>query len=401
MITSINRAAKRMYQQKLYKENQLLKTETISRSEDMPMNNYTYPDDGTLIATSDIRDMIYLNSSDLIDSDTNIYYYNSCICNYKDGYRLFYRCGTNPKTCEDRIATCLLTKDLQVIPNTNVYIPVFSNWQASRNAGPDTINRHIRYFYSDTGTVKSFIYKDGQHVEDPRAVEFQGHWFLFYTDGMTMGVAKLEYDTCDVIYSHFLNVPPRTIISTGSDGREKNWIPVISNNTLYLLYSDTPRTFIHCTDTQTELRVTNYDKLNYNITWGYGSIRGGCPPIPYDSTTLIWFFHSAKDIYYSIPTPNHKIYYIGAYVTSNVYPFEVKYITKFPIFFGHPSPIRPGFTYQTNVVFPCGAVADGDNFIVSMGINDDHIGHLKVRRNDIVWTPYKKMIMYLNAIKSA
>lgn len=395
MLGFINKKATNIKIEAENRRNEELKINTIEETDDLPTSKFTLPAEGTLISTSDPNDIQYLDLKSLIDPDTNLYYYNSCICEYKDGYRLFYRCGKNPKTCEDKIATCLLTNKLQVIPNTNRYVNVFSNWQASRDAGPDTLDRHIRYFYSDTNTVKSFIYKDGTHVEDPRVVQFQGYWFLFYTDGLTVGVAKLDLDTCDVIYSHFLDVPPANIISKGSDGREKNWIPIVSNNELYLLYSDTPRTFIHCKDMGTKFFVEKYEKLNYIVLWKYGSIRGGCPPIYYDKTSLIWFFHSSKEIHYSMPTPNNKIYYIGAYISSNVYPFEIKQITKFPILFGPPSPLRSGVSYQTNVVFPCGAVADGTNFLVSMGINDYCIGHLKVFRNDIVWEPFEKTLTYL------
>lgn len=398
MLGFINKKATKIKVDSQIRKNEELKASTIEETEDLPCSTYTLPEEGTLIATSDPKDIQYLDLKSLIEPDVNLYYYNSCICTYKDGYRLFYRCGKNPKGCDDKIATCLLRKNLQVIPNTNQYINVFSNWQASRDAGPDTLDRHIRYFYSDTNTVKSFIYKDGTHVEDPRVVEFQGYWFLFYTDGLTVGVAKLDIDTCDVIYSHFLDVPPENIISKGSDGREKNWIPIVSNNELYLLYSDTPRTFIHCKDTDAKLFAEKYEKLNYIVDWKYGSIRGGCPPLYYDKTSFIWFFHSSKEIYYSMSTPNNKIYYIGAYITSNVYPFEIKQITKFPILFGPPSPLRPGLYYQTNVVFPCGAVADGTDFLISMGINDYCIGHLKVTRNDIIWNPFKKTLTFLKAI---
>jgi predicted GH43/DUF377 family glycosyl hydrolase len=395
MLDFINKRASRIKKEIQERKNEELKANTIEKTQDLPSSSYELPEEGTLIATVELSNLIYLNSKNLIEPETNLYYYNSCICKYKDGYRLFYRCGKNPKTCEDRIATCLLTKDLQVISNTNKYINAFSNWQASRNAGPDTLDRHIRYYYSDSQNVKSFVYKDGHHVEDPRVVEFQGYWFLFYTDGMTVGVAKLDLDNCDIIYSHFLEVPPKHVISKQSDGREKNWIPVVCSNKLYLLYSDTPRTFIHCVDKGNHFSIENYDKLNFNVLWNYGNIRGGCPPIEYDENTLIWFFHSSKNIYSSIPTLNDKVYFIGAYLTSKNYPFEIKQITTYPIFFGFPSPISVDRSYQTNVVFPCGAVYEDDTFIVSMGINDRSIGHLKFNKSNILWKPFEKTFLYL------
>jgi predicted GH43/DUF377 family glycosyl hydrolase len=395
MASFISKKAAKIKEDTLQRKNEELKLSTVEKTEELPSSSYKFPDEGTLIASVDMSKLNYLNSNDLIEPEINLYYYNSCICKYNDLYRLFYRCGKNPKTCEDRIATCLLTKELQVVPNSNKYVAVFSNWQASRNAGPDTLDRHIRYYYSASEDVKSFIYKDGYHVEDPRVVEFQGSWFMFYTDGLTVGVAKLELDTCDVIYSHFLDVPPTHIVSSQSDGREKNWIPIVSSNKLYLLYSDTPRTFIHCIDEATKLSVEKYDKLNYNVLWNYGSVRGGCPPIEYDENTLIWFFHSSKAFYSSIQTLNNKIYFIGAYLTSKTYPFEIKEVTQYPIFFGFPSSISVEKSYQTNVVFPCGAIYEEGRFIISMGVNDHYIGHLQFDKSNIIWKPFEKTFLFL------
>jgi predicted GH43/DUF377 family glycosyl hydrolase len=395
MLGFINKRASQIKKETLDRKNEDLKLSTIKKTEDLPSSLYALPDEGTLVATVDLSNLSYLNSKNLIEPQTNLYYYNSCICKYKEGYRLFYRCGKNPKTCEDRIATCLLTNNLEVVPDSNKYVKLFSNWQASRDAGPDSLDRHIRYYYSDSQDVKSFIYKDGYHVEDPRVVEFQGYWFLFYTDGITVGVAKLDLDSCDVIYSHFLPVPPKHMISKQSDGREKNWIPLVYSDKLYLLYSDTPRTFIHCADKGDHFSIENYDKFNFNVSWKYGIVRGGCPPIEYDKNNLIWFFHSSKDVYSSIPTRNEKIYFIGAYLTSKHYPFEIYQITKYPVLFGFPSPISKNMSYQTNVVFPCGAVREGDTFIVSMGINDYSIGHLKFSKSNIIWKPFEKKLLYL------
>jgi len=399
MLSFIKNKSIRLLKEDLDRKNQDLKISNIEKTEDLPIPVEELSHEGSLIAIADTKDITYLDVQNLIDPTINQYYYNSCICKYKDQYRLFYRCGKNPKTCEDRIATCLLTNDLQVVPTTNKYVNVFSNWTASRDAGPDNLGRHIRYYYPETEEVKSFIYKDGEHVEDPRVVEYQGYWFMLYTDGMTIGVAKLELDTCDVLYSHFLNVP--TIQSEQFDGREKNWVPFVSQNDLYILYSDTPRTFIHCKDELTHLAIEKYDRLNYVAMWRYGDIRGGCPPIEYDTHTLIWFFHSSKEVLSSLPIRNSKTYFIGAYITTKVYPFEIKQITTFPIFFGTPSPIRKGLTYQSNVVFPCGAINDNTDFVISMGINDYCIGHLKVFRKDIIWKPFEKKYTHFQFIKSS
>jgi predicted GH43/DUF377 family glycosyl hydrolase len=371
---------------------QAQESNNIVKTRKLPNYPHVPPVEGSLISIGDIRDLTYLKLDDLIEPGKNIYYYNSSICKYNDQYRLFYRCGNNPKTCDDRIATCLLTKNLEVVPNTNKYIDLYSNWEASRKCGPDNTARHIQYFYEDVGSMKSFVFKDNHHVEDPRAIEFNNHWFVFYTDGLTIGVAKLTLDTCDVIYSHYFKLPPRDMISNQSDGREKNWIPVVSNNQLYILYSDTPRTIFRCRDDLDELTVVTREKFDYSVTWPYGNVRGGCPPVPYDNDTLIWFFHSSRLIYFSITVNNPRIYFIGAYVTENKYPFNILKISTFPIFFGTPCHYRKNIDHRSNIVFPCGAVQEGDTFLISMGINDHCIGHLKINKNDIIWKDLMKVL---------
>lgn len=398
MIKSIKKASDAFLHSVVSVKKEEREKTTVLTTTEYPIKNYEIPSEGMLLSIGDVRDLSYIKTDDLIDPHRNLYFYNSSICKYKDQYRLFYRCGRNPKTCEDRIATCLLTKNLEVVPHTNKYIEVYSNWEESRKCGPDVLARHIQYYYYDVKEIRSLVYKDNRHVEDPRAIEFNNHWFIFYTDGLTVGVAKLNIDTCNVIYSHFLKVPPQSILSTQYDGREKNWIPVVANNELYILYSDTPRTFFHCKDELNKLSIINREKFGYNVKWSYGDIRGGCPPISYDDNLLIWFFHSSTTIYCSLPIPNSKIYFIGAYVTKNTYPFEILKISTFPIFFGTPSHIRTNLHYQSNVVFPCGAVREDNTFIISMGINDYCIGHLKINKKDIIWKDLKKEYMQLSVI---
>lgn len=341
------------------------------------------------------EDLIILDSSKLIDYGENVYFYNSCICEYKDGYRLFYRCGKNPKTAQDRIATCLLTKDLQVVEGTNKYVGVYSNWEASKRTGPDNTNRNIKYAYSENGKIvyKHFVYKDGEHVEDPRVVEFNNAWFMFYTDGVSIGVAKLDLETCDVIYSHFMNSPPQYVKrSVDSDSREKNWIPFVNNNQLYLLYSDSPRTYILCADNKNRLEVQKYDKMLYSLNYDYGTIRGGCSPLKFNETTFIWFFHSTRRSN-TIVGDGRSIYMISAYLSSNNYPFEVSKILIAPILVGIPSPFNSTILLQDNVVYPCGAVViDDETFLISMGVNDYKIGHLYVKKSDLLWKNADKQL---------
>jgi predicted GH43/DUF377 family glycosyl hydrolase len=337
----------------------------------------------------DYSTLEYIDVKTLIDPEINLYYFNSAICKYKKQYRFFYRCSKNPKSVSDRIATCLLTTDLKVVPNTNKYIDVFSDWHESYKSGHMDKPREILYTYygedNKSYVTKSYVYKKNEHVEDPRVVQFNNSWFLTYTDGLAVGVAKLDLDTCEVIYSHFLKSPPKRFIPKTNDGREKNWIMCVDGDRLFALYSDTPRTFIEYDDTGTSLETIDVVSEGYNTTWPYGDIRGGCPPIEYDDETLIWFFHSLKRMNTTIGNDS-GVYFIGAYLTTKSYPFQIVNIITHPVLMGVPSFVSETLYLQDNVVYPCGAITlDSQTFLISMGINDYRIAHLRVKKNMLIW----------------
>jgi hypothetical protein len=208
---------------------------------------------------------------------------------------------------------------------------------------------------------------DGEHCEDPRVIEHAGAWFLTYTDGFRVGVSKLDLDTCEHVYSHYL-VPPSSLVNKGGDGREKNWMP-FSDGDLCFLYSDTPRQILRYTDTGTSLLLSNIEKTNLVVECPFGTIRGGCPPVRYDNEHMIWFFHTARQGMYSI----------GAYITLGFR--EIVYVLDNPILNGAlQPPFQTKLEIKSSVVYPCGAVVTDSGWMISMGINDYKIGLLHVNK---------------------
>jgi predicted GH43/DUF377 family glycosyl hydrolase len=324
-------------------------------------------------AIYDPSELIYLDQMQLIEPKVNLYHYNAGLYQDTDKtYRMFYRCGKNPKAYEDRVATCLLDKNLNIISGTNKYLDLHSSWKETTHD-----NIHLK-------RMIPYIFKDGTHVEDPRAIKDGDNWFIFYTDGIHMGVAKID-KKCDVVYSHYLSVPT-SIKHDDSDGREKNWIPIkIQDGHLYVLYSESPRVIFKYKDYGTGLKLIQTKTLAHNLEWKHGYIRGGCPPVDYEEDKYIWFFHSVK----MIPTyvsEYSRVYMIGAYVTENKYPYKSIKITLLPILIGWPSKAVSKLILQDNVVFPCGAIKKSDNvYIICMGINDYKIAHLEVNVSDFLW----------------
>jgi predicted GH43/DUF377 family glycosyl hydrolase len=327
-------------------------------------------------STCDYRNLVYLNNKDLIEPETNMYFYNSAICNNDETtYRMFYRVGKEPKGYCDRIATCLLDSDFKVIKETNTYIDLHSNWEESMR----------------TLTLKMMVpfkFKDGEHVEDPRAVKFNNAWFVFYTDGCTVGVGKLDLNTCKTVYSHYLSVFSIPVHAE-TDGREKNWIPFVAENCLYVMYSENPRIIVCFKDTGENLEVVSYKKTNSipENCWYYGNIRGGTPPVSYDKDNLIWFFHTQQTFETHLGVK--RVYMIGAYVSKNKFPFELVKHSVSPLLIGAPSIVNTRRSLQDYVVFPCGAIKIDNGWKLSMGVNDYETAFLDVYEHNFMWKTVK------------
>jgi hypothetical protein len=222
----------------------------------------------------------------------------------------------------------------------------------------------------------------GLHLEDPRlcwvpcgpAAGCTAALFVVYTDGSTVGVAKVDPSDFSTLYSQYVR-KPASVQALDHTGLEKNWIPFSdgSPNTLYMLYSDTPRTIFKFTD--------NGSKLVYESVWAhkhircaFGNPRGGAPPVLWRTTEngkneYIWFFH----------TNQQGTYHVGAYITVGFQ--SVRQITPVPLFSG------------ARIVFQCGAIAVAPEapepcaYVLSAGLQDTDVVFLRVPRNGIPLVP--------------
>ena len=344
----------------------------FSRIKDIPPDPVTsidiIPDYDYPIAMCSYSSLKYIPNEKLMNT---LYCYNSSICRIpnSDLYRLFYRTGNEPKGYQDKIATCILDSNFEVDVSTNKYINVYSNWKETM-----TSKENIQL-------LNYYMFKDGEHVEDPRVVVFNNAFFVVYTDGIRIGVAKLDIDTCKTIYSHYIPVPS-SVLHGESDGREKNWIPFVAGDKLYILYSDVPRTVFECEDTQIKLKVSGIFRSK-SANWNYGFIRGGTPPCEYDENHLIWFFHSQTN--YTSHVGTRRTYMIGAYVSKNTYPFDIVKISQLPLLIGIPAPASRTLSLAHCVVFPCGAIKTEPGWKISMGVHDYNTGFLDVTEEHFLW----------------
>ena len=204
----------------------------------------------------------------------------------------------------------------------------------------------------------------GNSLEDARLFRFHGETSVSWVES-TLEAGRTP--RCVVKYGHFDSghkVGRSFQVKGGSnDGTsmEKNWAFFESDENLFAIYASQP--------VQVVLQIQGETIINEYKTpearWPYGVIRGG-NIVPYDGK-LLRFFHSRTDLGLGRLEPR---YYAGACLMDAKPPFKVLAISKKPIIYGSELLRYPIHHFKENVVFPCGAMVDGDAFILSLGIND-------------------------------
>lgn len=127
---------------------------------------------------------------------------------------------------------------------------------------------------------------------------------------------------------------------------------------------------------QPSLAVKGY--FSDPATWPYGEIRGGTSPLPYKGKWLR-FFHSRI---WPEGTDRWR-YHVGALVMEPEPPFATLAVSSKPILSGDESGDPMIKHWKHSVVFPLGAVEDGDGWLVSLGINDAHCALLKLNEGNL------------------
>ena len=215
----------------------------------------------------------------------------------------------------------------------------------------------------------------GQQFEDPRAV-YVPHMnqvavsactFQWYGEGsdpawsgaiQVLGFFDQDWKCKILHYPPFdtngteLKVVPR-------EAYQKNWLWWHRNGRLHLLYKSEPWTVVTFDSHWIDRRMVH---VGSPLTWPYGTIRGGTPPIELDGM-LVTFFHSSTPWY-----DRWRRYHMGAIGFNPEPPFQPLRMTMEPLISGttatHWGPRKPA------CIFPCGAVKRGDRLLVTAGVND-------------------------------
>lgn len=140
---------------------------------------------------------------------------------------------------------------------------------------------------------------------------------------------------------------------------QKNWIWWQRNDRLHLLYKSDPWTVATFDNHWIDRRMVY---VGNPLSWGYGTIRGGTPPVEIDGK-LVTFFHSSTPWF-----ERWRRYHVGAIAFNPEPPFHPISMTEKPLISG--TTAEHWGSRKPACIFPCGAVKRGERILITAGVND-------------------------------
>lgn len=221
--------------------------------------------------------------------------------------------------------------------------------------------------------------------EDPRAFVFDGNLFVSmctYINGISwrprQAIAALSRD---LSLFEVVNEPHwggNHSTPSSATKPEKNWTWFTGEKGTYCIYQLHPLV-VYGPGSEDKPDCTSLDSL----PWTHGTLRGGTNPVAIDGEFLT-FFHSSmpwKDAFGRCVMGHRRRYYMGAVTISAEPPFRITSITPEPLLVG--SEEDPRKLEGPPVVFPCGAKLIENNWLVTMGINDESCGWISIPHEEL------------------
>jgi predicted GH43/DUF377 family glycosyl hydrolase len=280
------------------------------------------------------------------------YVFNPTICRRPGGgYALAYRVVM--RGSERRmIATCQLDAGLALVPGSVTPLSDLITFAAREDHGLRALTWHADPRYFTLGDEIYLTWNDGSATP-------QNHQFILRmdADGSRPGGEAREI-----------------IARRARRAVEKNWIFFEAEGQAWCIYSTFPHDVMHvdlgdpklvtCTPTH----VATSEESDYEVI--FGTVRGGTQPIDLGDRLLMIAHSSFKML------DDLRYYACVAYEISARAPFEVLRSSPAPFTLPADDSASSFQLAKLNgevggVVYPCGAVLDGEDVVVSYGVNDE------------------------------
>ena len=154
---------------------------------------------------------------------------------------------------------------------------------------------------------------------------------------------------------------------------EKNWLWFDHEGRTYFVYQTEPHIVCEVKDGV----VVDEHKTFASLGWTLGDIRGGTPPVRVGDHYLS-FFHSSMP-WKKLPRYGvRRMYFAGAYLFEAKPPFQIVAATRTDKRLLSGTWNEPTAESVPAVVYPTGAILDGNEWFITMGVNDCRCAWMKI-----------------------
>lgn len=281
--------------------------------------------------------------------------FNPTLAAVGDGYAMCYRVVQHGSDMR-QFVTCLLDKNLEVIPGSVTPL-------------------------SEEVTLVDQNLPERSHVwhADPRFVWIKGRLHVMWNDG-ALRPANHQFIAPMTEDGLHLAGPARELTTINRRPIEKNWAPFNVDGKVYFTYRSRPHVVLEVDfDDAAEKLVAEpaYQSgfaTSYEAT--YGILRGGAQPVR-DGDSFLVLCHS------SFVGVVGRTYRAALMRFEAKPPFVVTHLSTIP--FDLPNESGTELLFERlnevgDVIYPCGLVPDGDDWVVSYGINDERCAVARVSR---------------------
>lgn len=221
--------------------------------------------------------------------------------------------------------------------------------------------------------------------QDPRLITIDDRLYLVFNGAIPEGIRRMFVVQVRFDDGKFSVETPEALLhfpKENGERWERNWIPFVHNNTLFLTYSLFPHRVL-----QPFLgthRCEDVSSTTFSSAWNWGTPKPGTAAL-LDGDHYLALFHSTK-IIATTHSEGKSIphYFMGAYTFESHFPFAMTAISQHPIIgknFYH------GQEYHMfkpcRVVFPCGIVIDDQFIWVVFGRQDHEVWMAKLEKKGL------------------
>ena len=225
----------------------------------------------------------------------------------------------------------------------------------------------------------------GNLWQDSRLITTEESLYLVFNGAINGGLRRTFVAQVGSDSGRFAVDTPEALLhfpGEKADQWERNWIPFVSSNTLFLTTNLVPHRILQpFLGTQ---RCEETSSTTFSSAWNWGTPKPGTAAL-LDGDHYLALFHSVK-VMPTVHSEGKPIqhYFMGAYTFENRPPFAITAISQNPIVGEH---FYHGPEYKMvkpcRVVFPCGIVVD-DRFVwVVFGRQDHEVWMAKLEKTGL------------------